>query len=79
VLERTTRIARICERHGVPIGAAALQFVLANPAIRTVLIGPRSVAELDANLAAIEIAIPAAMWSDLVDAGIIAHDCATPH
>ena len=48
--------------------AAALQFVLANPAITTVLIGPRTVAELDANLAAAECAIPAALWADLAPA-----------
>ena len=45
--------------------AAALQFVLANPAITTVLLGPRTVAELDANLAAAECPIPAALWADL--------------
>lgn len=78
VLERTASIASVCERHGVPIGAAALQFVLANPAIQTVLIGPRSVAELDANLAAIAMPIPDALWSDLADTGIIAHACPTP-
>lgn len=78
VLERTARIASMCERHGVPIGAAALQFVLANPAIRTVLIGPGSVAELDANLAAATMPIPDALWADLADAGIIAHDCPRP-
>jgi len=78
VLERTARIASTCERHGVPIGAAALQFVLANPAIRTVLIGPGSVAELDANLAAMAMPIPPALWSDLTEAGVIARDCPTP-
>ena len=56
----------ICERHGVPLAAAALQFVLANPAITTVLIGPRTVAELDANLAAAEcVRSPMQLWADL--------------
>ena len=65
VVERTHRIAVLCERHRVPIGAAALQFVLAQPAIATVLIGPRTVAELDANLAAARVEIPEALWVDL--------------
>jgi len=65
VLARTARIAAICERHGVPIGTVALQFVLANPAIDTVLIGPRSIAELDANLAAAKQPVPAALWDEL--------------
>jgi len=65
VIERTARIAAICARHGVPLGTVALQFVLANPAIDTVLIGPRSVAELDASLAAAKQPIPAALWDEL--------------
>jgi D-threo-aldose 1-dehydrogenase len=65
VLARTARIAAICNEHEVPIGAAALQFVLANPAITTVLIGPRSVGELHANLDAARHPIPDALWSAL--------------
>lgn len=65
VVERTARIAAVCDRHRVPIGTVALQFVLANPAIDTVLIGPRSVAELDADLAAAKHPIPAALWEAL--------------
>lgn len=71
VLARTARIAAACARHGVPLAAAALQFVLANPAIATVLIGPRSVGELDANLAAASLPIPDALWSALEDDGLV--------
>lgn len=71
VRERTARIAAICERHRVPIAAAALQFVVAQPAITTVLIGPRSVGELQANLDAIRFTIPDAFWSALEDARLI--------
>ena len=74
ILERTRRIAAICERHGVPLAAAALQFVIAHPAISTVLIGPRSVPELEANLAAARCEIPDALWSELEAAGIITDD-----
>ena len=72
VLERTKRIAEVCLRHRVPIGAAALQFVLAQPAITTVLLGPRTVAELDANLAALRVEIPEALWADLGHAALAA-------
>jgi len=65
VLARTARIAAICRDHGVALGAAALQFVLANPAIDIVLLGPRTVAELDANLEAAHATIPAGLWRDL--------------
>jgi D-threo-aldose 1-dehydrogenase len=72
IVERTARIAAVCERHRVPIGAAALQFVLAQPAITTVLLGPRSVAELDANLAASRAEIPETLWADLGHAAVAA-------
>ena len=71
VLARTARIAAVCAGHRVPIAAAALQFVLANPAITTVLIGPRSVGELRANLDAVRFPIPDAFWSALEGARLI--------
>lgn len=71
VVERTRRIAALCERHHVPLAAAAVQFALAQPAISTVLIGPRSVAELDANLRAARHDVPDALWDDLETTGII--------
>jgi len=60
------------------LAGGALQFVLAHPAITTVLLGPRTVAELDANLAAIEVAIPDALWTDLAKEGYIAPDSPRP-
>lgn len=79
VVARTARIAAICEAHRVPIGAAALQFVLANPAIATVLIGPRSVSELDANLDALRLPIPDALWSALEREQLIPRGSPRPH
>jgi D-threo-aldose 1-dehydrogenase len=78
VLERTARIAAICARQGVALAAAALQFVLAQPAIRTVLLGPRTVAELAANLAAAETPIPDALWVELAAAQLIPEDAPRP-
>lgn len=71
VCARTARIAAICDRHGVPLAAAALQFAASHPAVATVLIGPRSVAELDDNLHAWTLPISPALWADLAQAGII--------
>jgi D-threo-aldose 1-dehydrogenase len=69
--ERTARIAAVCQCYGVPIAAAAIQFVQAHAAVATTLIGPRSVRELDENLAARRQAIPAALWAELEAAGLI--------
>lgn len=70
VIERTARIAAICAAHGVPLAAAALQFAASHPAVDTVLIGPRTVEELDANIAAYAHPVPQALWKALADAGI---------
>jgi D-threo-aldose 1-dehydrogenase len=74
LVERTARIAAICARHGVALPAAALQFVLANPAITTVLLGPRTAAELAENIASTRQRIAPSLWSELVDADLIARD-----
>ena len=78
VRERTERIAAICARHHVPIGAAAMQFVLMNDAVTTMLIGARSVGELTQNLAALRDPAPAALWDDLAESNIIPRDCVRP-
>lgn len=78
VLARTARIAAICRDHGVALGTAALQFALVNPAIDTVLLGPRTVAELDANLESAQATIPAELWRDLAaDAASAAANAST--
>ncbi len=65
MLERTQRLAAACARQGVPLATAALQFVLANSAIRTVLLGPRTPDELAQNLAAVDTPLPAGLAAEL--------------
>ncbi|WP_165823589.1 aldo/keto reductase [Metarhizobium album] len=74
VLERVARIEAVCERHGVPLPAAALQFPLGHPLVVSVIPGARSVAELEQNLAYSRLSIPAALWSDLKTEGLVAAD-----
>ena len=64
-LDRARRIQAVCERHGVPLKAAAIQFPFGHPAVASVLTGVRSVAELDDNAAMLEVPIPAELWEDL--------------
>ena len=71
VRARTARIAAICARYDVPLGAAALQFAASHPAVDTVLIGPRTVAELDRNLAFYAHAMPGSLWDALAQADVI--------
>jgi D-threo-aldose 1-dehydrogenase len=79
VLARTSLIAAVCAGFDVPIAAAALQFVRAHPAVTTLLLGPRSVDELGANLDALAMSIPDALWDALEDEGVIPRGSHRPH
>ncbi len=78
ILEKTRRIEAICARHGVPLKAAALQFVLAHPAIPTNVPGTRTVAQMNENLAIFRTDIPVAFWMELKQAGLIRQDAPVP-
>ncbi len=54
-----------CDRHGVPVLAAALQFPLTHPAVATVLVGARSPEEIERNAAHLAHPIPPALWEEL--------------
>jgi len=74
VLDRARRIAAVCDRHDVPLAAAALQFPLAHPAVTTVLFGARTPAEVAQNSAYAEIEIPAQLWDELRSEGLLRAD-----
>lgn len=63
LIERARTLAEICGRHGAPLKAAALQFPLRHPTVNAVLIGPRSVSELDDDLKLLSLAIPENLWA----------------
>lgn len=71
VTRRVQDMARVCAAHSVPLPAAALQFPLAHPAVKSVIPGPRSPAELAEILAWWHHNIPPALWSDLKAEGLI--------
>jgi D-threo-aldose 1-dehydrogenase len=65
VLARVQRLREICERHGVPLPAAALQFPLRHPAVVTVLVGCRTPAEVSEDVELSTLELPNALWSEL--------------
>lgn len=77
-LAKARAIDAVCQRHGVPIKAAALQFPLGHPAVATVLAGARSPAEVTENVAMQRFPIPAALWDELRAAGLIAAEAPAP-
>jgi D-threo-aldose 1-dehydrogenase len=78
LVDHARKLTEICVAHGVDLKAAALQFVLAHPAVATAIPGAQSVAELEQNVAMVQQEIPAALWSDMRSAGLIPDEAPTP-
>lgn len=77
-VERTAQIEAVCEAHGVPLRAAALQFPLAHPAVEIVMLGARQVAEWDDAQAMLEHRIQPAFWTALREQGLLPAEAPTP-
>ncbi|SER88323.1 aldo/keto reductase [Sphingobium sp. YR768] len=71
IVARVGRMEDICADFGIALGAAALQFPLAHPAVATVIPGIGSVRHLQSALDLMGQAIPAAFWQALKDEALI--------
>ena len=78
ILDKVARIEAVCTAHGVPLPAAALQFVVAHPAIPSFIAGTRTVEQLRQNLAWFSHPIPADFWADLKRRGLLREDAPVP-
>ena len=65
LIEKAQKIEAVCQRHGVELGAAAMQFPLFHPALCSVIPGALSSAEVKQNIARLSVKIPADLWSEL--------------
>ena len=64
-LEQVTRIQQLCQDHGIPMVAAALQWCTRHPQVATTIPGARTPKEAVENIRAGEIEIPEAFWKEL--------------
>ncbi|MDT4999082.1 MAG: D-threo-aldose 1-dehydrogenase [Mycobacterium sp.] len=78
LIARAQRLSDVCQRHGVPLKAAALQFPIAHPRVAAVLTGVRSRTELDENARLFDRPIPGELWRELKAEGLLADDAPTP-
>ena len=78
VSDRVGRIQAVCERHGVPLAAAALQFPLGHPSVAAVIPGARNAAQVQRNVEVFGVSIPAAMWDELKHEGLLRADAPVP-
>ena len=77
-LAKASAIREICDKYQVPLAAAAIQFPLAHPCVCTVLMGPRTISELETDLSLFEVEIPPQLWADLRQVGLLGADIPTP-
>ena len=71
IVERARRLAAVCERYGVPLKAAAIQFPLAHPAVVSVVAGVGRIAHLDEYPALMRRPIADDLWAELKHEGLI--------
>jgi D-threo-aldose 1-dehydrogenase len=58
-------MADACERHGVPLAAAALQFSLRAPFVDSTVVGMSSPERVTQTLGYASLEIPDALWEEL--------------
>jgi len=65
LIDRATGLADTCERYGVTLPAAAVQFPLRHPAVVSVVAGTRNAAEVDDAVNRWATPIPEQLWREL--------------
>jgi D-threo-aldose 1-dehydrogenase len=71
VVEKAQRLAMVCRKHGVELPAAALQFPLREPVVRSVVLGATEPAHIEQNVARVAGPIPEALWEQLAAEGFL--------
>ncbi len=78
VTARALRLRDVCARFDVPLKAAAVQFVLAHPAVASVVAGVRAASRLDEYPDLMRYPIPDELWPALREAGLLPAEAPTP-
>jgi D-threo-aldose 1-dehydrogenase len=71
VVQRVQALQAVCREFDVPLPAAALQFPLAHPAVVSCMAGAHNAAQLQQNIALLQMSLPAAFWLALRDRGLV--------
>lgn len=74
LLERTRQVAAVCASHGVTLPEAALAYVRSHPAVASTVVGLRDPGQVRAAVGRHTAVVPHDLWSDLVEAGLLAPD-----
>ncbi|MTJ80541.1 MAG: aldo/keto reductase [Telmatospirillum sp.] len=78
IIRKAEELVRVCREFGVSLPAAAVQFPLGHPCVRTVVVGMSRVKSVTENLAWMREPIPDAFWRRLKEHGLLAETTPTP-
>lgn len=67
IRERATQMMAACERYGVPLAAAALQFSVRDARIHSTVVGMSSPKRIAQTLELLAIEIPESLWDELLE------------
>jgi D-threo-aldose 1-dehydrogenase len=79
LIEKAQKIEAVCRRHGVELGAAAMQFPMFHPALCAVIPGALSVGEVKQNVERMGVKIPTDLWSELKREKLLDPSAPTPN
>ncbi|QIG50488.1 aldo/keto reductase [Nordella sp. HKS 07] len=78
VMKKVAAIEEVCKAFNVPLPVAALQFVVAHPAVASFCAGTRNVEQLRQNIAWFSETIPADFWATLKKKDLLREDAPVP-
>ncbi|KOV83762.1 aldo/keto reductase [Nocardia sp. NRRL S-836] len=78
LVARARAIAEVCDRHGVTLPQAAIQFALGHPAVVSVVVGSRTAEQMTSNAANFAAEIPADLWNELKASNLVDPEVPTP-
>jgi D-threo-aldose 1-dehydrogenase len=79
LIEKARKIEAVCKRHGVELGAAAMQFPLFHPALCAVIPGALAASEVKQNVERLSVNIPTELWSELKREKLLDPNAPTPN
>jgi D-threo-aldose 1-dehydrogenase len=74
LVERTRKLAAVCQEYGVPLAAAALQFSMRDPRVTTTVVGMTKPERVAQTVALASHPIPTELWPALDAVGFDAED-----
>ena len=74
IIEKKTKIQKICDEHGVSLQQAALHFPLLQPAVKTVVMGAVNPKEIELAVKYMNNQTPSDLWKHLKIEGLLSID-----